>query len=80
MFESLKKWLGFEVAAPLVAAPATAAPAAPPVVGICGGNADSASVRAMMTQIQSAGAIAVFLGNHANRDASADIEKIDALV
>jgi len=55
-------------------------PATPPVIGISGGNADSASVRAMMTQIQSAGAIPLFLGNHAKRDAAADIEKIDALI
>ena len=34
----------------------------------------------MMTQIQSTGAIPIFLGNHANRDAAADIGKIDALV
>ena len=51
-----------------------------PVVGICGADADSASVRAMMTQITSAGAIPMFLGNHAARDAAADIQKMDALV
>ena len=51
-----------------------------PVIGISGGNADSASVRAMMTQITSSGAIPIYLGNHAKRDATADIEKIDALV
>ena len=51
-----------------------------PVIGISGGNSDSASVRAMMTQIRSAGAIPIFLGNHAKRDAEADLKKIDALV
>jgi putative glutamine amidotransferase len=51
-----------------------------PVIGISGGNADSASVRAMMTQIASSGATPLFLGNHAQRDAAADVEKIDALV
>lgn len=51
-----------------------------PVIGISGGNSDSASVRAMMTQIETSGAIPLFLGNHANRDAQADIGKIDALI
>lgn len=51
-----------------------------PVIGISGGNADSASVRAMMTQIASTGAIPLFLGNHGKRSAANDIEKIDALV
>lgn len=57
-----------------------ASSATPPVIGISGGDADSASVRAMMTQIHSTGAIPIFLGNHANRDANEDIGKIDALV
>lgn len=52
----------------------------PPVVGISGSNADSASVRAMMTQIASTGAIPLFLGNHGKRDAAADFQKIDALI
>jgi hypothetical protein len=47
----------------------------PPVIGISGSNADSASVRAMMTQIASSGAVPIFLGNHAKRDPAADIEK-----
>lgn len=51
-----------------------------PVIGISGSNADSASVRAMMTQIAGTGAIPIFLGNHGKRDAEADIGKIDALV
>jgi putative glutamine amidotransferase len=34
----------------------------------------------MMTQIRSAGATPLFLGNHANRNADKDITKIDALV
>jgi putative glutamine amidotransferase len=51
-----------------------------PVIGISGGNADSASVRAMMTQIQSAGGTPIFLGNHAARNAEADVQKLDALV
>jgi putative glutamine amidotransferase len=53
---------------------------AKPVIGISGTNADSASVRAMMTQIRSAGATPLFLGNHAKRDAAKDVDKIDALV
>jgi|CXWL01.1.fsa_nt_gi putative glutamine amidotransferase len=51
-----------------------------PVVGISGGNSDSASVRAMITQIASTGAIPMFLGNHSQRNADEDIKKIDALV
>lgn len=51
-----------------------------PTIGICGGNADSASVRAMMAQISASGATPIFLGNHANRDAAEDIKKISALV
>lgn len=51
-----------------------------PVIGISGSNGDSASVRAMMTQIASAGAVPLFLGNHHYRDPTADIDKIDALV
>lgn len=51
-----------------------------PIVGISGGNSDSASVRAMMTQIASTGAIPMFLSNHSQRKPEADIEKIDALV
>jgi len=51
-----------------------------PVIGISGSHADSASLRAMVTQIASAGAVPVFLGNHSRRDPEADINKIDALV
>ena len=51
-----------------------------PVIGISGSSADSASVRAMMTQITGSGAIPLFLGNHLNRNADADLSKIDALV
>lgn len=51
-----------------------------PVIGISGSNADSASVRAMMTQITSTGAVPLFIGNHAARDPVADFQKIDALV
>lgn len=51
-----------------------------PVIGISGSNADSASVRAVMTQIASTGAIPMFLGNHGARDTAKDIDKIDALV
>ena len=51
-----------------------------PVVGISGSSADSASVRAAMTQIASAGSIPIFLGNHSQRNAENDIKKIDALV
>ncbi len=71
MFESLFDMLG------LGGSPESVKP---PVVGISGGNADSASVRAMFTQIQSAGAIPIFLGNHAQRSATEDIDKIDVLV
>lgn len=51
-----------------------------PVIGISGSGADSASVRAMMTQVASAGAVPVFLGNHTTRDADRDFPKIDALI
>lgn len=51
-----------------------------PVIGISGGNSDSASVRAMMTQIASTGAIPMFLSNHSQRNPEKDIEKINALV
>lgn len=51
-----------------------------PVIGISGGGADSASVRAMMTQIASSGAVPMYLGNHAIRRPAEDIAKIDALV
>lgn len=51
-----------------------------PIIGISGGNADSASVRAAMTQIRDAGAIPIFLGNHGNRKAADDIQKLDGLV
>jgi putative glutamine amidotransferase len=51
-----------------------------PVVGISGGNADSASVRAMMAQIQAAGAIPLLLSNFSKRNPAKDIHKIDALV
>jgi putative glutamine amidotransferase len=51
-----------------------------PVIGISGSSAGSASVRAMIRQIQDTGAVAVFLGNHGQRDAGADLQKIDALV
>ena len=69
MLESLYQMLGFTSPAPI-----------PPVIGISGGNADSASVRAMMTQIASAGATPIFLGNHSKRNPVEDIAKIDALV
>jgi putative glutamine amidotransferase len=52
----------------------------PAIIGISGGSADSASVRAMMSQIRSTGAVPLFLGNHGNRDARKDIDKIDSLV
>jgi len=52
----------------------------PPVIGISGSNADSASVRAMMTQVAATGATPLFLGNHLNRNADEDIQKIDALI
>jgi putative glutamine amidotransferase len=51
-----------------------------PIIGISGGNADSASVRAAMTQIRDAGAIPIFLGNHANRKAAEDVAKLDGLM
>lgn len=51
-----------------------------PVVGISGSSSDSASVRAMITQIAGTGAIPLFLGNHTKRDAASDFAKIDALV
>lgn len=53
---------------------------AKPVIGISGASADSASVRAMVTQIRAAGATPLFLANHGKRDAAKDIDKIDALV
>ena len=52
----------------------------PPVIGISGSNADSASVRAMMAQISTTGAIPLFLGNHTNRNPDVDINKVDAIV
>jgi putative glutamine amidotransferase len=51
-----------------------------PVVGISGGNADSASVRAMMAQIQAAGATPLLLSNFMKRNPAQDMHKIDALV
>lgn len=51
-----------------------------PVIGVSGSDSDSASVRAMMTQIRDTGAIPIFLGNHGKRKAADDITKIDALV
>ncbi|MEZ5691336.1 MAG: gamma-glutamyl-gamma-aminobutyrate hydrolase family protein [Rickettsiales bacterium] len=51
-----------------------------PVIGISGASSDNSSVRAMMTQIASSGAIPMFLGNHERRDPAKDVEKIDALV
>ena len=51
-----------------------------PVVGISGSSADSASVKAMVRQIIEAGAVPMFLGNHANRDAVEDLKKIDTLI
>ena len=51
-----------------------------PVVGISGVDCNSKSVTAMVAQIRQAGGIPIVLANHANRDAAADIEKIDQLV
>lgn len=51
-----------------------------PIIGISGSNSDSASVRAMMTQIASAGGVPMFLGNHTQRNADEDFAKIDAIV
>jgi len=51
-----------------------------PIIGISGSSADSASVRAAVTQIRDAGAIPLFLSNFEKRDAAADIEKLDGLV
>ncbi len=51
-----------------------------PVIGISGSSSDSASIRAMITQIAGTGAIPLFLGNHTKRDAASDFAKIDALV
>jgi putative glutamine amidotransferase len=51
-----------------------------PIIGISGSSADSASVRAAMTQIRNAGAIPMFLSNFGNRKAADDIQKIDGLV
>jgi len=55
-------------------------PLSAPVIGISGWKSDSASVRAMMTQISGAGAVPMFLGDHGDRNAEEDIKKIDALV
>ncbi|MDE3059964.1 MAG: gamma-glutamyl-gamma-aminobutyrate hydrolase family protein [Pseudomonadota bacterium] len=58
-----------------------------PVIGISGANTSSKSVAAMVSQIRSAGAIPVFLGNHAPRikdgleqAVKADMARLDALV
>ncbi len=51
-----------------------------PVIGISGMNTDSKSVAAMVSQVRALGAIPMVFANHANRDAAADIEKIDALM
>ena len=51
-----------------------------PVVGISGVDCNSKSVTAMVAQIRQAAGIPIVLANHANRDAAADIEKIDQLV
>ncbi len=51
-----------------------------PVIGISGSSADSASVRAMFTQVATVGAVPLFLGNHYQRDAAEDIKKIDGLI
>jgi gamma-glutamyl-gamma-aminobutyrate hydrolase PuuD len=55
-------------------------PAMGPVVSISGSSPDSASVKAMMRQMREAGTTPIFLGNHAKRDAAADLQKIDALI
>lgn len=75
--------------------PKVEAPAAPlpterknaPVVGVSGSKATSKSVIAMMTQLRSAGAEPVFIGDHASRVAGGvdaavarDLARIDALV
>jgi gamma-glutamyl-gamma-aminobutyrate hydrolase PuuD len=58
-----------------------------PVVGVSGSKATSKSVIAMMTQLRSAGAEPVFIGDHASRVAGGvdaavarDLARIDALV
>lgn len=51
-----------------------------PVIGISGSSAESASVRAMMTQIAAAGAVPMFLGNHSQRNPAEDIQRIDSLI
>jgi putative glutamine amidotransferase len=60
-----------------------------PVIGISGGSSDSASVRAVVTQIRSTGAEPVFLGGHQERigrhgsaDAAVkhDLSRLDSLV
>jgi len=51
-----------------------------PVIGISGSSSDSASVKAMMKQMEEAGATPMLLANHGKRDVLADIKKIDALV
>jgi putative glutamine amidotransferase len=51
-----------------------------PIIGISGIDSESGSLRAAMSQIQAAGGIPLFLGNHANRDAAEDIQKLDGLL
>lgn len=51
-----------------------------PVIGISGESAESAAVSAMMTQIRSAGAVPLYLGNHACRNAHDDIALLDGVV
>jgi putative glutamine amidotransferase len=58
----------------LFAAPAFASP----VVGISGPDGDS--VRAAITQIRSAGATPLYLGNFGQRNPDEDLKKIDALM
>lgn len=51
-----------------------------PVIGISGVNAGSSSVRAMFSQVAASGGTPLFLSNFAQRDAKADINKIDGLI
>lgn len=76
----MNKLLLFIATLLLTTSTAFAEPSPRPVIGISGVSADYDSVRAMMTSINSAGGTPLYLGNYAERNPKADIQKIDALV
>ncbi len=74
-FISLLTALCFSLITPAIADSTTK-----PVIGISGVNANSQSVRAMITQVAASGGTPLFLSNFAERDAATDITKIDGLI